>query len=164
MTAETRGATFSPCRAYRYQLWRTWSRRRPVVFLMLNPSTADAQKNDPTVERCERRARAMGAGGVIVVNIFALRSTDPAALYRVADPVGPDNDESIVHGCTAWRPRAVICAWGKHGNLHRRGASVLAMLRAHGVRPLCLALNGDGTPKHPLYVAYAAEPFAMPAG
>lgn len=162
MATEMRGARFSPCGTYRYHLWRSWSAKPPVVFLMLNPSTADAERNDPTVERCERRARAMGAGGLIVVNIFALRSTDPKALYRAVDPVGPDNDQSIVDGCTMERPRAVICAWGRHGSLNGRGAAVLALLRTHGVAPMCLGLNADGTPKHPLYLRYSAKPFKVP--
>jgi hypothetical protein len=160
--SEIRGARFSSCGVYRYELWRSWNTKPPIVFLMLNPSTADAERNDPTVERCERRARALRAGGVIVVNIFALRSTDPKALYRAPDPVGPENDESIVRSCATLQPRAVICAWGRHGNLHGRGAAVLALLRTHGVIPMCLGLNGDGTPKHPLYLRYSAKPIKVP--
>lgn len=87
---EQSGAAFSPCRRYRYRLWRTWGDAAPAVFVMLNPSTADEIENDPTVERCERRARAMGFGGLRVANIFSLRSTDPTALYTSDDPVGPE--------------------------------------------------------------------------
>src|ERR1051326_5628436 len=89
-------ALFSPCGLFRYRLWRHWTPGMPpLVFVMLNPSTADAEKNDPTVERCERRAKAGGFGGGEVVNLFALRSTDPKALYSAADPIGPENDKVI---------------------------------------------------------------------
>ena len=93
---ESSGATFSPCRRYRYTLWRQWDERPPATFIMLNPSTADETANDPTVERCQRRAQAMGYGGVRVANIFALRSTDPRALYTAEDPVGPENDHALL--------------------------------------------------------------------
>lgn len=152
------GAVFSPCKAYRYRLWRKWGDQPPAVFVMLNPSTADEIKNDPTVERCERRARAMGFGGLRVANIFALRSTDPAALYQHADPVGPDNDAAIIESVAG--AGIVVCAWGGHGNLNDRGAAVLALLRGAGVVPHFLKLNSDGTPKHPLYVAYNVLPTA----
>lgn len=114
------GAAFSPCRKYRYQLWRQWDRSSlSAVFVMLNPSTADETENDPTVERCERRARAMGFGGVRVANIFALMSTDPAALRGHRDPVGPDNDAAILQSVAG--AGIVICAWGAMGKLHQRG-------------------------------------------
>ena len=77
------GAQFSACNRYRYRLWRIWDEsRKPLVMVMLNPSMANADQNDPTVERCQRRALKMGFGGLRVVNIFALVSTDPAALYQ----------------------------------------------------------------------------------
>lgn len=150
------GAEFSSCRNYRYELWRVWGENPPAVFLMLNPSTADETKNDPTVERCERRARTMGFGGVSVVNIFALRSTDPTALYKHPDPVGPLNDEAILK----WVSNAgiVVCAWGGHGHLHGRGQAVQKLLKNAGVVAHYLKLNKDGTPKHPLYVGYDIAP------
>ena len=80
---EQSGASFSPCGTYRYTLWRRWSFVPPATFVLLNPSTADATRNDPTVERCERRARELGCGGIRVANLFALRSTDPAR-YRAS--------------------------------------------------------------------------------
>jgi hypothetical protein len=151
------GAEFSPCRKYRYRLWRQWDRSSPsAVFVMLNPSTADETENDQTVERCERRARAMGFGGVRVANIFALRSTDPAALPRHRDPVGPGNDVAILKSVTG--AGIVVCAWGGHGRVHQRGEIVVRLLREHGVALHYLKLNKDGTPKHPLYVAYSVQP------
>jgi hypothetical protein len=155
-------AMFSDDMAYRYRLTRTWEPLLPhAVFCMLNPSTADHNKNDPTVERCERRARATpGVGGLEVVNIFALRSTDPRALYEHDDPVGPENDMSIV--AAARRGFIVICGWGKHGALNGRGKVVIELLRRHGIAPHALKLNGDGSPAHPLYIAYTQQPFVIP--
>src|SRR5690349_18454685 len=107
-------ASFSDDMVYRYRLGRCWDPLLPpMVFVMLNPSTADHNQNDPTVERCERRARSrVGIGGLEVVNIFALRSTDPMALYKHSDPVGPENDMSIV--TAAKSSGIVVCGWGKH--------------------------------------------------
>jgi hypothetical protein len=123
---------------------------------MLNPSTAEEIVNDPTVERCERRARDMGYGGLRVANIFALRSTDPGALYGHKDPVGEDNDRAILESILG--AGIVICAWGGHGNLHNRGKAVLDLISKAGVTPHYLVLNKDGTPKHPLYVGYDIQP------
>lgn len=153
------GATFSPCGAYRYRLWRYWSGEPAVLFLMLNPSTADETVNDPTVERCQRRAKAMGAGGLQVANIFALRSTDPGALYAADDPVGPDNDAAIL--AAARECAQVICAWGVHGEYRGRGNAVLAMLRTAGITPHCLGTTKDGHPRHPLYVSYGVTPVRL---
>lgn len=126
----------------------------------LNPSTADETDNDPTVERCQRRSLAMGYGGLVVCNIFAYRSTDPSALYTEADPIGPSNDQAILE--QAALAGRVVCGWGKHGALHDRGAQVLALLRKNGITPYALQINGDGSPKHPLYVGYHHAPAPMP--
>lgn len=151
------GATFSPCGQYRYKLWRIWDASQPAaVFIMLNPSTADEVTNDPTVERCERRARAMGYGGLRVANIFALRSTDPKALYEHDAPVGADNNEAIIESAAG--AGIVVCAWGRHGLHIGRGRTVLEMLRKAGVTPRYLKLNKDGTPAHPLYIGYDVLP------
>ena len=153
---ETSGAVFSDCRQCRYRLWLQWDEQPPAVFVMLNPSTADEIENDPTVERCERRARAMGYGGLRVANIFALRSTDPQALYGHHDPIGQQNDAAIIESVTG--SGIVVCAWGSHGNLNKRGEHVLQLLRAAGITPHYLKLNRDGTPQHPLYIGYALTP------
>lgn len=161
LTQDAASATFSPCGTFRYTLTRTWDPSvPPLVVLMCNPSTADETANDPTVARCQSRAQRMGAGGLVVVNIFALRSTDPAMLYKVADPVGPDNDRAIQDVCRS--ARQVICAWGNPGKLLGRGAYVLDMLRGMDVPVFALALNADGSPKHPLYVRSDAAPFLIP--
>ena len=94
-------AVYSPCERYRYLLTRTWDRAGPkALFVMLNPSTATELQNDPTVERCERRARALGFGAFRVTNIFAFRATDPRVMRADPDPVGPGNDAAIAvyHG------------------------------------------------------------------
>lgn len=153
---ETSGATFSACKSYRYRLWRTWDAAKPpLVFCMLNPSTADAEADDPTVSRCKERARRMGAGGLVVVNLFALRSTDPKALYQHADPVGPDNDSAILDAASQGD---LVCAWGNHGKLYGRAAKVLALLRAAGLPALALRVSKEGHPSHPLYLPYELQP------
>lgn len=150
-------ATYSECEAYRYALTRVWDdTRRRVLFLMLNPSKATEVANDPTVERCERRARALGFGGMRVVNIFAFRATDPRDLKAAADPCGPDNDLAIREGVD-WADE-VIAAWGAHGAHLGRGAAVAALLAAGGSAPVHLGLSKAGHPRHPLYIAYSQRP------
>jgi len=147
-------AVYSDCETYRYALTRAWTAGPRLLVVMLNPSTATEQANDPTVERCERRARAMGFGGFRVVNLFAYRATDPRALRAVADPVGPDNDTALDDGA-AWAD-TVLCGWGGHGALHGRDAVVTARLRA--MQPLWhLGLTQLGQPKHPLYIGYHVQ-------
>lgn len=150
-------ALYSPCESYRYALTRTWNPAgRRVLFVMLNPSTATEVQNDPTVERCERRARALGYGAFRVCNIFAFRATDPKVMRAQDDPVGPGNDAAIVDGAD-WA-ETVVCAWGTHGAHLGRGPAVEALLRAKD-RPLWhLGLSKDGHPRHPLYIGYARQP------
>lgn len=156
-TGDAASAEFSLCQTYRYSLWRWWDTSKPYwAFLMLNPSTADATKNDPTVERCQRRATQAGAGGVAVVNLFALRSTDPAGLYSHDSPVGPENDAYIMDVCRG--ALIVICAWGGHGRHLNRASHVTTMLKQAGIQTRALAINADGSPKHPLYIATAVQP------
>lgn len=158
---QSTGATLSDCGRYRYGLWRIWDESQPYcLFLMLNPSTADHTANDATVERCQRRAAAMGYGGLHVVNLFAWRSTDPRVLTTLVDPVGPDNDQAIVAASTA--AGIVICGWGKDPAVRGRDRQVLALLRQAGVQPYALQFNKNGSPKHPLYVAYAEQPKPYP--
>lgn len=150
------GATFSPCKLYRYTLWRQWDEGPTLMFLMLNPSTADEIDNDPTVERCQRRAVAMGYGRLVVCNIFAFRATDPQDMKAAADPVGPDNDQAILD--QARQAAMVICAWGNHGGHLERSDTVAAMLKQAGIQLHCLEITGAGEPKHPLYVSYDVSP------
>lgn len=152
------GATYSPCGKYRYTLWRQWEPDKAVAtFVMLNPSTATELENDPTVERCQRRVVQLGYGGMRVVNIFALRSTDPQMLYRTDDPIGPENDAAILSSVKD--AGIVIAAWGFHGEYMQRGKAVQLLLAAHGVRVHCLGVTKNtGMPRHPLYVSYATRP------
>ena len=150
-------ALYSDCEKYRYALTRVWdASARRVVFLMLNPSKATEVQNDPTVERCERRARALGYGGMRVINIFAFRATDPRDLKAAKDPGGPENDAVIRDGVD-WADD-VIAAWGAHGAFRNRGAEVAAVLQDAGCAALHLGLSKAGHPRHPLYVAYAQKP------
>jgi hypothetical protein len=154
-------ATFSKCLRYRYALSRTWDHKLPIItFIMLNPSTATEDVNDPTVERCQRRAHAMGFGTLQVGNIFAWRSTDPSQLYAIEDPIGPENDSHLA--LAAKRSQMVVCGWGSHGvRLGGRGAAVEALLWSAGVDPYALRVNADGSPMHPLYVGYRETPRPM---
>ena len=117
-------AWYSPCGVYRYRLERVWAPGALLACIMLNPSTATEERNDPTIERCERRARALGFGGLSVVNLFAFRATYPADLRRAADPVGP----GMWRRCKRWRwPPGWFCAagarmaicWGRAGWLRK---------------------------------------------
>lgn len=149
-------AVFDLSRAYRYRLTRTWSREwPPVTWIMLNPSTADAFKSDPTCTRCVNFARSWGAGGMIIVNLFAYRATKPSALRLAGDPVGPLNDQHVREACRAGA--VTVAAWGAGGALSGRAEAVARMLQADGVRLSCLGTTRDGHPRHPLYV-----PASMP--
>ncbi|GAB4384229.1 MAG: DUF1643 domain-containing protein [Phycisphaerales bacterium] len=149
-------ASFDRTRTYRYTLHRRWSPGpRRACFCLLNPSTADAHRNDPTVRRCIGFAQDWGFDALEVVNIFALRSTDPAALIRCDDPVGPGNDRAIVRA--ARRAEICVLGWGAHGQLLDRGRRVLELLRPYA-EPLCLGLTAAGQPRHPLYLPRSARP------
>ncbi len=150
-------AVYSDCERYRYLLTRVWEPAgRRALFIMLNPSTATEVQNDPTVERCERRARALGFGAFRVTNIFAWRDTDPKKMRAAADPVGPANDAAIADSCP-WADQ-IIAAWGAHGAHRDRGAQVEALLRGTGRAVHHLGLTQAGHPKHPLYIAYTQQP------
>ncbi len=150
-------AVYSDCERYRYELTRTWDPGgQRALFVMLNPSTATEVQNDPTVERCERRARALGFGAFRVTNIFAWRDTDPKKMRAADDPVGPGNDAAIRDGAV-WADR-VICAWGTHGAHLDRGPAVEVLLRGTGLPLYHLGLTKAGHPKHPLYIGYDRQP------
>lgn len=157
----TRQAVFSPCETYRYRLHEVFKPNprpgqilRTQAFLMLNPSTANEMVDDPTVARCHKRAIAMGFEKFEVINIFALRSTDPKGLYNHPDPVGPDNNDAIL-ACAKEAVASggqVICAWGNHGLFATRAEEVLGLLRTAGIPLFALKTNRNGSPAHPLYL------------
>lgn len=152
-------AIYSDCKCYRYMLTRTWDPAgRKALFIMLNPSTATEVQNDPTVERCEQRAQALGFGAFRVTNIFAWRDTDPRKMRAASDPVGSDNDSMIVDSCI-WADQ-IIAGWGTHGAHLDRGLIVAALLRTTHQTIYHLGLTKAGHPKHPLYVAYRQQPQA----
>ena len=150
---EQSNALFSPCNEYRYLLTRPGSSDEgeagPTVFLMLNPSTADHLVDDPTIRRCRGFATAWGGASLVVLNLYALRSPDPAALWNHRDPVGPENDRWLSEHARAHRD--IVCAWGNNAG-PERVRTVAQMLLAGGARLWCLGTTKRGAPKHPLYV------------
>ncbi len=155
-------AIFSKCRKYRYVLTREWDPAlNAMIFVMLNPSTADELNNDPTVERCYRRARATERiGCLIVLNAFALRSTDPKILKTDPDPIGnPQCDDWIECCIQAYTRPIVVCGWGEHIKVRPgRARQLYDLIVRAGGRPYALAVNKSGQPKHPLYCGYDNEP------
>jgi hypothetical protein len=132
-----------------------------LCYIMLNPSTADAEKDDPTITRCIERAKRLGYGGFIVVNLFAYRSTDPTQLWNWHDPIGPGNDATIIQTASNPATLGVICGWGNHGAMMQRGATVLKLLRDAGVTPYALRISKTGQPCHPPYLPYSLIPEPM---
>lgn len=154
------GATFDDSGRFRYLLWRTWDESLPrACFVMLNPSTADATSDDPTIRRCIGFARSHGFGGIEVVNLFAFRTTDPALLPRTAEARGAGNDEHIRRAIE--RCVVTIAAWGVHGAGHWQAIPSLSGIELH-----CLGVTNRGEPRHPLYVAGIArmQPWTRPVG
>jgi len=155
-------AVLSTCGKYRYQLTRQWEMRLgTVVFVMLNPSTADANVNDPTIRRCINFARSWGFGGIKVVNLFAWRATKPAELQTVVDPVGPDNNRYLLEAFE--QAPATVVAWGANAP-SSRAREVIGLLQAADIVPQCLGSTQVGHPRHPLYVPHAKqlEDFTLP--
>jgi len=150
-------ASFSEDRRHRFTLYRRWAKSGPeILFICLNPSTADEAYNDPTVWRCLNFARDWGYRGVWIGNLFALRATNPAELYKreiygVYDPIGRGNDLALK--MMAARCDRVVYAWGNHGQLLNRGRQVVEMLGPGW----CFGVNKTGEPKHPLYLSRNAQ-------
>ncbi|RZK44822.1 MAG: DUF1643 domain-containing protein [Hymenobacter sp.] len=160
---DTADAVLSTCNHYRYQLTRQWEvRLGTVVFVMLNPSTADARMDDPTIRRCISFARTWGYGGINVVNLFAWRATNPAELKTIADPVGPDNDQYLLNAF-AQAPMVVV-AWGMHAPA-ARVQEVSRLMQRTAIIPQCLGATQAGHPRHPLYVPRARqlEDYTLPS-
>lgn len=143
-----KGAVISPCGRYRYVLERWWSvDPRFLLFIMLNPSTADATEDDPTIRRLYAFTEREGFGNFVVTNLFAFRATHPRDMLAAPDPVGPDNDKYIIH--YADRATKVVAAWGVQGWRRDRDLKVQALLLSD---LWCLGYTQEGDPRHPLYV------------
>ena len=151
------GAEFSPCRVYRYALWRWWDPEKPyAMFIGLNPSVADEVKDDPTIRRCRRFAADWDYGGLVMTNLFAVRATDPKAMIAHSDPIGSENDNYLRE--LSWGAGIVIAAWGARGGHLERDTQVLSMLpRLHH-----LGLTKTGKPRHPLYLRADTQPAVFP--
>lgn len=147
----TSEAIFSEDDRYRYTLRRRWEGdKESVLFMMLNPSTADAMEDDPTIRRCIGFAKHWGFGGLIVWNLYALRATNPNELLAAADPVGPENDVYLPSLLAA--SGYVVAAWGVNPNLACSDRDESALCRLIDVDVYCLGRWGNGQPRHPLYV------------
>lgn len=151
-----KGASFSPCRRWRYKLWRIWSEEeRLLVVVGLNPSTADETADDPTIRRCIDYAKRWDCGGLQMLNLFGVRATDPKAMLAADDPVGPDNKDAFddVLGKLRGRPAPIVlCAWGAHGSHMDQDEHALGWLDWPDITPMCLGLTKGGMPRHPLYM------------
>ncbi len=147
---ESFGAVFDESGSYRYRLWRRWNSSLPsLCFVMLNPSTADATSNDPTISRCVNMASKWGFGAIEVVNLYAYRSTRPRDLWQADDPVGLHNDSHIKRAVS--RCRSCVVAWGNLPPARlERAKTVLKLLK--GKKLLCLGLTKLQQPRHPLYL------------
>jgi hypothetical protein len=146
-------AVLSACGRYRYRLERWWDNGYPLHVVMLNPSTADAALDDPTIRRCVRFAKRDGYAGLVVLNLYAWRATRPLDMFAAPDPVGPDNDHHLelaraaVNGSPAGA--YMLAAWGAHARPDRV-AVVRRLLASVDLR--CLGTTKEGHPRHPLYV------------
>lgn len=151
------GARFDATGQYRYSLWRCWQPGgRRLAFIMLNPSTADAETNDPTIRRCIGFAQSWGYGSLEVVNLFAFRTPHPSQLSLVADPVGADCDAAILQAVE--RADCTVIAWGNGGRLQNRNRAVLGLINPLNRPVYCLGCNQSGQPSHPLYLKRTVQP------
>ena len=150
-----KSAVISQDGIYRYELSRSWDTDKPyVMFIMLNPSTADGGKDDPTIRRCINFAKSWGYGGIHVGNLYAYRSTNPKDLKKVANPWGPDNDIHLI--LMAGRSEIIICAWGNNSGVPARIWEIFSNSRLYYIEK-----SVNGTPKHPLYLKGNLTPKAL---
>lgn len=148
-------AKYSPCKRYRYWLTRRWGQGNSgFAFVGLNPSTATETVDDPTVRRCINFARDWGGDFMVMLNVFALRSTDPKGLYSEPNPVGEETNHWLLH----WAEQGVplVAAWGNHGAHMERGKQVNSLFKEKEL--LCLGRTASGQPKHPLYLRKDLKP------
>ena len=155
-------AVISDCGQFRYALTRRWGSGPTALFIMLNPSTADASDDDPTIRRCIAFAKREGCGGLQVENLYGFRATDPEQMFSKGEIAVGQTDRFILLAA-ADAPRPLICAWGADRRAKARAKQVTAYLKEWGATPLCLGRTKDGSPRHPLYVKGNAPlmPFDM---
>jgi hypothetical protein len=151
-----KSAELSACRNYRYALWRSWDDSKPrVMFIGLNPSTADEAQDDPTLRRCMNYAQTWGYGSVCITNLFAFRATEPNDMKNAKNPIGPDNDKWLKK--LVGESSLIVAAWGNDGSFLNRSTQVRKFLP-----PLhCLKCNKSGEPAHPLYQKANLSPIAL---
>ena len=152
-------ATFDVSRRYRYQLTRSLEEHSQqsghVTFIMLNPSTANAAQDDPTIQACSQFTQKWGYNHLTVVNLFAYRTTRPLDLKRVTDPIGPDNNRYLLAATES--ATQIILAWGNWGSLFNRDQSVIKLLKRYEYKLYYLTRNHSGQPRHPLYIRRATR-------
>lgn len=154
LTEDPDRAAFSTCRSYRYTLWRKWrTGARYVMFIGLNPSTADEFNNDPTLRRCINFAKNWNYDAMCMTNLFAFRATDPAVMKSAREPIGIENDEWLLK--IAQNAGIIIAAWGNHGSFLERDAQVKNLIKRSFY---CLGISKAGFPLHPLYQPASAQP------
>jgi hypothetical protein len=152
-------AYLSDCGTYRYRLTRHWDKdAAPLTFVMLNPSTADADLDDPTIRRCMGFAKREGAGGIVVVNLYAFRATDPRNLPIGGERIGPENEAYLYEAIMGASGRPIVCAWGTKGN----GSFFVQWAKGYGANLMALGITKEGLPKHPLYIASNAPLIRYP--
>lgn len=144
-------AAISECGNYRYSLLRQWGDGASCVFIMLNPSTADADLDDPTIRRCIGFAKRENCDAIEVVNLFAFRSSDPKELEKAHDPVGPLNNQYI-HTAVQNARGPIIAAWGACPYVRGRDKGTIDVVRFERGHIHCLGKTKNGSPRHPLYV------------
>lgn len=155
------GAIISECGLYRYRLWRIWDEDgAPLVWIMQNPSTADAVDDDPTIRKCIGFAERAGFGGIVVMNVFAYRATDERELLKVDDPIGPKNWDYLIGATSIRFGSRVVAAWGNQFGPKKKSRFRTGYCHAAAAcvqqGAYCLGTNKDGNPKHPLFVPYSA--------
>ncbi len=153
-----KSAIISQDEMYRYALTREWNEGvGTVAFIGLNPSTADAFEDDPTIRRCIGFAKSWGYSGLAMINLFAYRATDPKKMMSAADPIGPENDKHIK--LFSEIASEIVCAWGAHGSFLKRNKDIEFMIQPSRLK--ALRLTKDGNPSHPLYLPKHLTPLTF---
>lgn len=151
------GCVLSECQVYRYALWRIWDSTKPFwMMVLLNPSTATEEQNDPTIARCCVRAQQGRAGGLVVVNSGAIRETNSDNACGAPDPIGPHNRlwvRALIPTCSTH-----IAGWGPKAARFGGDRVIREIFEESKVVLYALRVNRDGSPRHPLYISYDAQP------